>query len=242
MAAGFRLKRLFRFSIGMMLFAMLCVSGYLGAHRTGERIGAKVRYDESFFTKVYNLADMAVDQLAAEQRNALLDGTKQFLQTTVATKSWGVADADGQICEIHPFPTHASLAISQYGYAHDQIDAALQAYRDRHLKSQTEKATAEIERLAADEQIEPVVLSRFPQNEPLAWAAVDLRYENAVRNLTERWGSPRFSGECIDAGFPAWSVAQSIATWPKNGGEAYLAVQELPEVGRVLLTGWRPRN
>jgi hypothetical protein len=225
----------------MMLFAMLCVSGYLGAHRAGERAGAKVRYDESFFSKVYDLADVVIEQPDPEQRVSLYYEIIQLVQASVAPKSWGAADADVQICDIKTFPPSGLLA-SQYGAAHDQIAATLQSFRDRRMKAQTDKAAAEIERLAADEQTEPVVLSRFPQDEPLAWAALDLRYENAVRAITERWGSPRFNGPCIDAGFPLWSVAQSVATWPKNGGESYLAVQELPKVGRVLLTGWRPRQ
>lgn len=242
MGIRFHPKRLFRFSIGMMLFAMLCVSGYLGAHHAGARTGAKDRYDESYFVRVHTLADLMIERPDPQEREALYDEVIQLLQTTVAPKSWGVADADGQICDIQQFSTNAGLVISQYGYAHDQIDAALQAYRDRQLKAQTDKAAAEIEQLAADEQTDPVVLTRYSKNEPLALAAIELRYENAVRNLTERWGTPRFSGACTDAGFPLWSVAQSIAAWPKNGGEAYLAVQDLPESGRVLLAGWRPRD
>jgi hypothetical protein len=242
MAVSLHPKRLFRFSIGMMLFAMLCVSGFLGAHRAGEKAGAKALYDVSFRTKVHNFSDLAIDQANQGERDKLLGEISELLHGTVAPESWTATGPNGELCDIQPFPAMAGLIISQVGAVHDQIDAALQAYRDQHLKSQTEKAAAEIERLAADEQTEPVVLSRFPQNEPLAWAAVDLRYENAVRNLTERWGKPRFSGACIDAGFPPWSVAQSITIWPKNGGEAYLAVQDLPDVGRVLLTGWRPRD
>jgi hypothetical protein len=242
MAKTFHPKRLFRFSIGMMLFAMLCVSGYLGAHRAGQKAGAKDLYDVSFRTKVHNFSDLAIDQSNQGEREELLGEISELLHTTVAPESWASTGATGEMCGIQPFPAMASLIISQRGAVHDQIDPALQAYRDRQLKAHTDEAAAEIERLAADEQTEPVVLTRYPPDEPLAASAVELRYENAVRTLMERWGSPHFSGKCTDAGFPLWSVAQSIATWPKNGGEAYLAVQDLPEAGRVLLTGWRPRD
>jgi hypothetical protein len=242
MAAGFHPKRLFRFSIGMMLFAMLCISGYLGAHRAGQKAGANALYDVSFHTKVHNLSDLVIDQPNQGARDKLFEEIRKSLQTTVAPESWASTGANGEMCDIQPFPAAASLIISQRGAVQVQIDAALQAYRDRQLKAHTDKVVAEIERLAADEQTGPVVLSQFPQNEPLALAAVELRYENAVRNLTERWGASHFSGACTDAGFPLWSVAQSIATWPKNGGEAYLAVQDFPEAGRVLLVGWRPRD
>lgn len=242
MAVRFNPKRLFRFNIGTMLFATLCVSVYLSSHRAGERNGAKDRYDESFVTKVYNFSDVAISRPDPSRRDELYGEIIDHLRTTVATESWTLTGDYGEMCDIQPFPAMASLIITQRGAMHDQIDAALGEYRDRQTKAQTEKGMREIERLAADERIEPVVLTNYSADEPLAASAVELRFQNTVRNLAERWGDPRFSGKCTDAGFPDWSVAQSIATWPKNGGEAYLAVQDWPEVGRVLLTGWHPRE
>ena len=242
MAVRFNPKRLFRFSIGMMLFAMLCVSGYFGSHRSGQTAGVKDRYDQSHFIKTHNVADLVSLQPTADDREKSYGRIIDYLQSTVAPESWSATEPDGEFCEIQPFPTAGSLVISQYGAVHDQIEVALRAFRDHQMKSQDDAAAAEIERLAADEQTEPVVLSKFSSGEPLAMSAVEQRYDGTVRNLTERWGDPRFNGECTDAGFPNWSVAQSIATWPKNGGDAYLAVQDWPDMGRVLLTGWRPRE
>ena len=239
MALRFPPKRLFQFSIRTMLFAILCVSGYLGAHRIGERAGAARRYDESFFIKIYSVADLVIEHSEPNDREQQCLEIIAYLRSNVALESWGASNAAGQIYEIQPFSANGSLIVSQRGAVHRQLDAALHAYRQRQTRHHTDKATSEVERLAADQLSEPVVLTSYSLAKPLEAAAGELRFDSTVRALTDRWGNPGFKGECTDAGFPLWSVAQSTAIWPKAGGDAYIAVQDWPDVGRALVVGWR---
>jgi hypothetical protein len=47
-------------------------------------------------------------------------------------------------------------------------------------------------------------------------------FDNAVAGIADRWGAPKFHGEAADRGFPAWSVAQRLASWPKGDGRMAL--------------------
>lgn len=235
-------RRLLRFSLGALLFVMLAACIGLGSYSAGRKAGESQRYAESFFVKVYPFADLAAQAPDDAARRDLHDDLVGHLKTTVAPASWESVDGNGQSGEIYNFSDNSSLVIHQSGAVHDQIDAALTTFRDEQTAAQFEQAVATVDSLVAEENDEPVVLVSFPINDKLAPSAVEVSYDNLVRRLTTSWGKPRFCGQCFDRGFPAWSLAQSIAHWSKRGGDVYIAIQDRPNQGRVIVGGWRRRN
>lgn len=229
-------RGLLRFNLAALMFVTLCVCGYLGSYRYGERAGAKQHYDESYFIKVYSLADLLFETPNEDQRDKHAAAIVEKLKSTVAPASWTAPDM--QHGEIQVFPRNGSLIIGQHGAVHDQIATAIEGLRSEGNRKQAEAAVKDIKSLGAEKH-EPIVLASFSSQDSLHLEAIKQRYESVVQGVEQQWGSPRFAGECTDIGFPAWSVAQKIAVWSSNGGEVYVAVQDQPELGRVVLTGWR---
>jgi hypothetical protein len=236
MAGRGRWSWLLQFNLATLMFVTLCVCGYLGSYRYGERAGAKQQYDESFFFKVYSLADLLIDTSSHDQRDKKLAEIAEKLTLTVAPTSWAAPAA--QHGEIQVFLPNGSLVIGQYGAIHDQIVAAIDNLRRDGNRAHVEAALNDMGSLDASTP-EPIVLASFTLQDSLHSEAIKQRYESVIQGVEKQWGSPRFAGECTELGFPAWSVAQKIAVWSCNGGEAYVAVQDRPELGRVVLAGWR---
>jgi uncharacterized membrane-anchored protein len=239
MAEGRRWRGLLRFNLAAMMFVTLCVCAYLGSYRYGERAGAKQQYDESYFIRVYSLADLLIETPGDDERDKQAAAIAENMKSTVAPASW--TSPDMQHGEIQVFPRNGSLIVGQHGAVHDQIAAAIDNLRDDAHSQHVEAAVKGIESLSAKRH-DPIVLASFTSQDSLHSEAIEQRYESVIQGIEKHWGSPRFAGECTEVGFPAWSVAQKIAIWSSNGGEAYIAIQELPQLGRVLLTGWRSRD
>ena len=237
----FNPTRLFRFSISSLLLAMVCVSSYLSSYRYGEQVGAKNRYNESCFLKVYNLADLMLEEDANPDDDQAYDEIIAMLRTDVAPDSWKSIGQNGEQCDVQPFKAQMSLVVSQYGAVHDKIEVALNNRRDERLKKYVDHVAAELETLGAARRTGVVVLTKSPVDEPLAMSALELKYEHAIRNLTGRWGKPGFDGNCDEARFPQWSLAQKIAVWPQRGGDVYLSIEDRSD-GRTLLAGCRMRD
>jgi hypothetical protein len=128
-----RPKRLFRFSLGTLLFAMLCACGYFGNYRAGQLAGTRDRYDQTHFMKTYDVSDLTVDLTTTAQRQQRYREIIGFLKRTAAPESW---KSDGQMaCEVYPFPSVESLAIMQRGVVHDQIEAAMLKFRKELAKN-----------------------------------------------------------------------------------------------------------
>jgi hypothetical protein len=235
MSASSRLRRATRFSLGGLLFVTLCLCGYLGSHRAGERAGAQQRYDESYFVKTYSVADLVVEATTAETRSRIFAETTEWLKARVTPDRWG-GDGD-QTCEIQPFDTNGSLIVAQFGFGQDAVAAALAEYRKERTARQAAAAVAKMEALDPRVAGAPIVVLNYPYKNPLAYGATELSYANLVTALTEKWGAPEYSGSCTETGFPAWSVAQSLAVWSRDGGETYLAVQDQPDIGRAIVAG-----
>ncbi|MBA3485060.1 MAG: hypothetical protein H0T51_24960 [Pirellulales bacterium] len=125
-------KRLFRFSLGTLLFAMLCACGYFGNYRAGQLAGTQDRYDQLHFMKAYDVSDLMVDLSTTAQRQKRYREITEFLKRTVAADSW---KSEGQVtCEIYPFPPVESLAIMQRGAVHDLIEVAMLKFREEFAK------------------------------------------------------------------------------------------------------------
>ncbi|BBO30571.1 hypothetical protein [Lacipirellula parvula] len=241
MNARWHPQRLLRFSMGTLLFAMLAACIGFGSYAAGRSAGERQRYDETFLVKTYPVADLASQEPDQAARQRLLDELSSHLQTTVAPESWDEDYANGRNGEVHVL-ANASLAIHQSGAAHDQIEVALNKFRDDHMSEQLAHAISLIESQAVSENAEPVVLLSFGSDPTLASAAVATCFDSFVPRLTNVWGTPRFVGSCDKRGFPSWSLGQSIAQWSQTNGDVYIAVQDAPGEGRVLLGGWRRRE
>jgi hypothetical protein len=125
-------KRLFRFSLGTLLFAMLCACGYFGNYRAGQLVGTQDRYDQTHFMKAYDVSDVMVDLSTTAQRQQRYREITEFLKRTVAPDSW---KSEGHVtCEIYLFPSVESVAIMQRGAVHDQIEAAMRKFREELAK------------------------------------------------------------------------------------------------------------
>lgn len=238
-------RRLFRFSLGGLLFVTLATCVYLGSHRVGERAGAQRQYDESFFIKTYNIDDLLIEAESLAQRDEILSSTVARIRSTVSPQSWmrpgePPAERRGELAEM---PSGGTLAISQSGLAHDQILQVLNQIRRERLQASTEQALVEIEKLEQRSTTQPAVLVSYtPRNFAEIRGAILNRFADLTERLTSRWGTPAFAGQCTDEGFPAWSAAQSLVAWPRRGGDLYLAVQYSPGVGEAVVAGWHADN
>jgi hypothetical protein len=238
MAASSRWRRLFRFSLGGLLFVTLCTCVYLGSHRVGERAGARQQYDESFVTKTYNIGDLLIEAQTPAQRDQVYADVIASIRSTISPQSWTVPGEHK--CEIAEFPSNASLVVSQFGKAHDQIPLVLKDIRRNQLQKSTAEALDEIEKLEQNSASEPAVLVSYPaKNDALFHGAIANRFADLTDELSANWGAPTFAGQCTDEGFPAWSAARSLATWPRGDGELYLAIQNSPGVGEAVVAGWQ---
>jgi hypothetical protein len=237
MAAAWRWRRLFRFSLGGMLFLTLATCVYLGSHRVGQRAGAQQQYDESFFVRTYNIDDLLIEAETPAKRDEILAATAARVRATVSPQSW--TQPGEPRCELAEAPTLGSLVVCQYGQAHDQIPRVLKAIRGEQLQASTEQALDEIGRLEERPGPEPAVLVSYsPRTFAQVRGAIENRFADLTEDLTARWGTPAFVGQCTDEGFPAWSAARSLVAWSRRGGEFYLAIQYSPGVGEAVVAGW----
>jgi hypothetical protein len=235
-------RRLLRFNIGTLLFVMLALSVGLGGYAAGRRSGERQLRAETFVVKTYPLADVIGVLPDDATRQALFDEVIEHLVTNVSPQTWIEAGAAEEGGEIQPFLTNASLVVNQSGAVHDEITTTLTKFCDERTRTQFDQAIATIDALAIEERSEPVVLVSFPNGGDLALAAVETSYDRLVSRLKKDWGTPRFSGQCFERGFPYWSLAQSITQWSKKSGDVYIAIEDRPGVGRVVIGGWRERE
>jgi hypothetical protein len=235
-------RRWLRFNLRAILFLSLCVCAYFGSEQIGRQAGEKQRYDESYFVKTYQLGDVLAEAPTAQARNKLLEEASQLLKQQIPSDNWDAAIDYEQRGEIQPFSVEGCLVIAQSGAIHDKIDQALQQFRHNRLKERDEEAVVILDRLSKQANDATVVLVEYPSKEPMAADAVDSRYELLVQRLIADYGTPQFSGKCIDRNFPAWSAAQSLSTWKRSGGLLFIVVQDWPEKGRVVAGGWLPNG
>jgi hypothetical protein len=132
-AYRFHPKRLFHFSLGSLLFVMLCVCAYFGGYRSGQVAADRDRYRELPSVRVYDLSDMLADLPTTAHRQRLYRQVITHLKASVPADAWGSSGTTR--CGIHPFPAMHSLAVLQRGPLHDQIEAALHEFRQKHQEN-----------------------------------------------------------------------------------------------------------
>lgn len=231
------LKRWFRFSLGTLLFAALCVAGYFSGYRNGFGTGKADRKAGTIYVVAYPVADLTPIEPGETPGTRLkaTDALIDLIVSTVEHDSW-MANGTGE-GEIQPFPANSSLVVSQTGRVHKQVAALLEQLRKLQTEVEVEQTIPLVQSLAANQRTDPVTIRKAAAGGKGA-AAIDLLFDSAVDNVADRWGDPDFRGAATDRGFPVWSVAQRVAVWPKGDGLAYIAVQEDAEDGHVLLAGW----
>ncbi len=208
-------KRLARFSIATLLFAMLCVAGYFGGYRSGFDSGKADRQAGAFVVRSYPIADLITlddDKDPATTKTKGMDQVIDLIIATVSHDSW-MENGTGE-GEIQPFPTNASLVISQTQRVHMQVAALLDQLRKLKTKVEVEQTIPLFQSLAASQREDAVAIREATFGTRGA-EAIDLLFDSAVDNIADRWGRPDFSGAATERGFPDWSVAQRLATWPR---------------------------
>ena len=108
-------KQLFRFSLATLLFAMLCLGGYLSGYRVGFDAGKQEGVNQlvaavnrpPLIIKSYSVGDLVVSSTTgAADFDSLIDA----ILVHVAPHDW-MENGTGE-GEIQPFPTNLSLVIS----------------------------------------------------------------------------------------------------------------------------------
>ena len=141
MRARWNVGRLFRFSLGTLLFVTLCVCGYLGGYRKGFDDGKDDRRAKTVVLISYPVPDLIIPRDAPDTPAARRDAMDQLIDlivTTVEHDSW-LENSPTVEGEIQPFMANNSLVIAQTGRVHDQIADLLEQLR-RDVTSRNEHA------------------------------------------------------------------------------------------------------
>jgi hypothetical protein len=132
MVRRFHPRRLFHFSLGTLLWVMLCVCGYFGGFRAGQVAADRDRYAQLPTARVYDLADLTAGLPTTAHRQRLYRELTGYLEAAVPPDAW--RQSGGVTCGIHPFPATHSLAVLIPGPAHEHIAAALQRFRQQRAE------------------------------------------------------------------------------------------------------------
>jgi hypothetical protein len=127
MSDRIRHKPLVRFSIAVLLFVMLCLGGYLSGYRVGFQAGLTKATDSQLIVRTYPVADLIQPSNPRAPSSPDFDALIDLIVTTVSPSAWlesGTGDG-----EIQPFPSNASLVISQTQVNHKAIAALLEHLR-----------------------------------------------------------------------------------------------------------------
>jgi hypothetical protein len=130
-----RRKPYVRFSIAALLFAMLCLGGYLTGYRAGYDAGKESAESGDFIQVVYPVADLLpTASSTSNDYDALIDQ----IVSTVSPASWmenGTGDG-----ELQPFPSNKSIVVSQNKANHKLIAAELEQLRASRSNAGTNQA------------------------------------------------------------------------------------------------------
>ena len=111
-----RRNRKVQFGIGSLLFAMLLVAGYFHGLKRGDQ----ARANETFSVRVYNVADLMVEN---EPSGEQLDAIATLVRDTIAPHSW--ANRGGQ-ASLEIIPANRSIVVRQVGSEHQEIEKLIE--------------------------------------------------------------------------------------------------------------------
>jgi hypothetical protein len=112
---------------------MLCVCGYFGGFRAGQVAAERDKYAQLPTARVYDLHDLSADLPTTAHRQRLFRELTAYLEAAVPPDTW--KQSGGLACGIHPFLATHSLAVLIPGPAHEQIEAALQRFRQQRAET-----------------------------------------------------------------------------------------------------------
>ncbi len=121
-------QRWLQFSVGTLIFLMLCVAGFLGGYRSGYNAGNDARDLQLSATVVYSVlyqvADLVLPLPDGATTASRLQEIGNLIQTTVQPQSW-----QNERCQMTPYGTNVSLVITQTEDGHREIARFLEELR-----------------------------------------------------------------------------------------------------------------
>jgi len=125
MAAGFRLKRLFRISIAMLLLAALCIWGYQGGYRNGYEIGDPGRAKQTLVVVDYDVNDLLGPDYSASGIKQTTDGLIALIQSdgTETSRRHYMLNAIQR-------PNYGIIQVNAYPYMHKEVERLLKQIRE----------------------------------------------------------------------------------------------------------------
>jgi hypothetical protein len=232
--------RWFRFSLATFLFACLCISGLMAGYQSGFRAGyhkgQETRYDQTQISELYSTSAVIWPDLPGDEWAKSAAELKDLIRSTISSEVWGTGSGN----VIYQYPSSQSLMIVAPGSAHREIKELFAQLESLGSRNGAEQLLPALQALAAQGKTQDTPLQiAAPKNSLLARAWLEKYFRLTVDGISQRWGRPEFRGACTDAEFPAWSLDQQIATWPRGNGQVYLALRYLDDGELHLVAGWR---
>ena len=231
-----------RWTLAAALLVALAVLGYREGYRRGyEPEQLATITTSSLVVKTYPVADLVTPVGSNVPSNVALDFDPliDLIVSTIEHESW--MENGGGEGELQPFPSNASLVVSQTQRVHEQIADLLQQLRRLGTSFDAEQAI-------------PLFHSWAVRGSPTSLCPnlvlggdegrqkIDKCFAKTRQSIVDVWGGPSFHGDSDDDGFPEWSRAEELAYWPRGTGVAYIAVELDAESRSQLILGWRPEE
>ncbi len=126
MALWIHPKRLFRFSIGTLLFAMLCVSGYFGGFRSGYSAGARQQFRDTISVVTYDIEFLHRVDFSHAGRMKTTDELIDLLKSCYPGR-WSEPYV---LDEFEVSNDFNKLEVTNYGHIHDSIESLMTQLRE----------------------------------------------------------------------------------------------------------------
>lgn len=234
--------RLWRWALAAALLVVLAIFGYREGYRRGyEPKQLAPITTNSLVVKTYPVADL-VTPVGGNVPSKLpldFDPLIDLIVSTIEHESW-MENGTGE-GEIRPFPSNASLVISQTQRVHEQIADLLQQLRRLGTSVEAKQAISLFQSWAMHGK--PTSLCpNFVLGGDEGRQKIEQCFAKTQQNIVDVWGQPSFHGRRQEDDFPAWSQAEELAVWPRGAGVAYIAVERDGESRSQLILGWRPQE
>lgn len=244
--------RVFRVSLAGLFVLMTCVAGFFAGFYYGQIEKSRQHYLKTMVEVDYQIADL-VD--SSEQKpHETVAALVELITSTISHDQWklngGENTIEGYPTKEIPLPWSApTLCVSATGAVHDEISELLSQLRRFSGEIDIDDIVPPLQTIISSQDASRCQIIRAYQKNHRNSQRMSQQFASAVETLSNLWGKPEFSGSCTDKNFPQWSAAQSIATWPRNGGIAFVEVREM-QVGietqqkdcQCIAVGWQPNE
>ena len=183
-------RRWIRFSIGTLLFLMLCVGGFLGGYRSGYDVGLNAGEDAKIYAVSYQVGDLVVPLDAPGETKTIgepqlveadFDSLHELITTTVDPETWTQV---GGPASIRTIESNLSFAIAQTRGSHERIATLLAGLRKNNRNY---RRTIEARHEALPSGISPTPLPRGEASRRQTPPAAPLE---PIQILNRRIGTP----------------------------------------------------